>query len=219
MHKGFIFDLDGVIVDTAKFHFLAWRKLANNFGFDITEEQNEQLKGISRVKSLEIILEWGKVNLSQDEFMEQMALKNNNYLSYISSMTKKDLLPGVSNVIDYLYENNIPFALGSASKNARIILEKTGLIQKFDAVVDGNDVTKAKPNPEVFLIAASKLKIEPENCIVFEDSVAGIQAANTAEMISVGIGEKDVLNEADFIFSDFIEIKIDFINQLITNQI
>lgn len=219
MHKGFIFDLDGVIVDTAKFHYLAWRKLANNFGFDITEDQNEQLKGISRLRSLEIILKWGKVNLSQDEFMEQMALKNDNYLSYIASMTKKDLLPGVSNLIDYLSENNIPFALGSASKNARIILEKTGLIQKFDAVVDGNDVTIAKPNPEVFLIAASKLKIKPGNCIVFEDSVAGIQAANAAEMISVGIGEKDILNEADFVFSDFNEIKIDFINQLITNQI
>lgn len=219
MHKGFIFDLDGVIVDTAKFHYLAWRKLANNFGFDITEDQNEQLKGISRLRSLEIILKWGKVNLSQDEFMEQMALKNDNYLSYIASMTKKDLLPGVSDLIDYLSENNIPFALGSASKNARIILEKTGLIQKFDAVVDGNDVTIAKPNPEVFLIAASKLKIKPGNCIVFEDSVAGIQAANAAEMISVGIGEKNILNEADFVFSDFNEIKIDFINQLITNQI
>ena len=219
MHKGFIFDLDGVIVDTAKFHYLAWRKLANNLGFDISEDQNEQLKGISRVKSLEIILKWGKVNLSQDEFMEQMALKNDNYLSYISSMTKKDLLPGVSNVIDYLSENNIPFALGSASKNARIILEKTGLIHKFGAVVDGNDVSKAKPNPEVFLIAASKIKIGPENCVVFEDSVAGIQAANTAKMISVGIGEKDILNEADFIFSDFTEIKIDFIKQIITNQI
>ncbi len=219
MHKGFIFDLDGVIVDTAKFHYLAWRKLANNFGFDITEDQNEQLKGISRLRSLEIILEWGKISLSQAEFMEQMALKNDNYLSYISTMTKKDLLPGVSNVIDYLSENKIPFALGSASKNARIILEKTGLIQRFNAVVDGNDVTKAKPNPEVFLIAASKLKIEPENCVVFEDSVAGIQAANTAEMISVGIGEKDILNEADYIFSDFTEIKIDFINKLITNQI
>lgn len=219
MHKGFIFDLDGVIVDTAKFHYLAWRKLANNFGFDITEDQNEQLKGISRLRSLEIILEWGKISLSQAEFMEQMALKNDNYLSYISTMTKKDLLPGVSNVIDYLSENKIPFALGSASKNARIILEKTGLIQRFNAVVDGNDVTKAKPNPEVFLIAASKLKIEPENCVVFEDSVAGIQAANTAEMISVGIGEKYILNEADYIFSDFTEIKIDFINKLITNQI
>lgn len=219
MHKGFIFDLDGVIVDTAKFHYLAWRKLANDLGFDITEDQNEQLKGISRVRSLEIILEWGNVKLSQDAFMEQMALKNDNYLSYISSMTKKDILPGVSNVIDYLSEKNIPFALGSASKNARIILEKTGLIRQFNAVVDGNDVSKAKPNPEVFLIAASKLEIEPENCVVFEDSVAGIQAANIAEMTSVGIGEKNVLNEADFIFSDFTQINIDFINQLITNRI
>ena len=215
----FIFDLDGVIVDTAKFHYLAWRKLANNFGFDITEDQNEQLKGISRVRSLEIILEWGNVKLPQDEFMEQMALKNDNYLSYIASMTKKDLLPGVSNVIDYLSEKNIPFALGSASKNARIILEKTGLIQKFNAVVDGNDVSKAKPNPEVFLIAASKLKVEPVNCVVLEDSVAGIQAANIAGMTSVGIGEKSVLSEADFIFSDFTQIKIDFINQLIANRI
>src|SRR5680860_674982 len=108
MHKGFIFDLDGVIVDTAKFHYLAWRKLANNFGFDITEDQNEQLKGISRVKSLEIILEWGKVKLSQDEFMEQMALKNDNYLSYISSMTHKELLPRVYKQIESLSENNIP---------------------------------------------------------------------------------------------------------------
>jgi beta-phosphoglucomutase len=215
----FIFDLDGVIVDTAKFHYLAWRKLANDLGFDITEVQNEQLKGISRVKSLEIILKWGDVKLSQDEFMEQMALKNDNYLSYISSMTKKDILPGVSNVIDYLSEKNIPFALGSASKNARIILEKTGLNTQFNAVVDGNDVSKAKPNPEVFLVAASKLGVEPENCVVFEDSVAGIQAANSAEMTSVGIGEKNVLNEADFIFSDFTEIKIDFINQLIANRI
>lgn len=219
MHKGFIFDLDGVIVDTAKFHYLAWRKLANDLGFDITEDQNEQLKGISRVRSLEIILEWGNVKLPQDSFMEQMALKNDNYLSYISSMTKKDILPGVSNVIDYLSEKNIPFALGSASKNARIILEKTGLIRQFNAVVDGNDVSKAKPNPEVFLIAASKLNIEPENCVVFEDSVAGIQAANIAEMTSVGIGEKNVLNEADFIFSDFTQINIDFINQLIANRI
>lgn len=219
MHKGFIFDLDGVIVDTAKFHYLAWRKLANDLGFDITEDQNEQLKGISRVRSLEIILEWGNVKLPQDSFMEQMALKNDNYLSYISSMTRKDILPGVSNVIDYLSEKNIPFALGSASKNARIILEKTGLIRQFNAVVDGNDVSKAKPNPEVFLIAASILNIEPENCVVFEDSVAGIQAANIAEMTSVGIGEKNVLNEADFIFSDFTQINIDFINQLIANRI
>ena len=214
--KGVIFDLDGVIVDTAKFHYLAWRKLANDLGFDITETQNEELKGVSRVKSLEIILDWGGVTLSEDEFMEQMAIKNDNYLAYISGMTKSDILPGVSEVINYLKENNIPIALGSASKNARNILEKVGLYQGFDAIVDGNDVSKAKPNPEVFLIAANQLNVAPENCVVFEDSVAGIQAANLAEMTSIGIGEKSVLNEADHVFTDFTEIKIDFIKKLVT---
>lgn len=216
-NRGVIFDLDGVIVDTAKFHFLAWQKLANDLGFDITEAQNEQLKGVSRVSSLEKILEWGNVKLSQDKFMEQMSMKNDNYLTYICSMTKKDILPGVGSMIDYLSENSIPFALGSASKNARTILEKTDLIQRFNAVVDGNDVSKAKPNPEVFLIAAEKINIPTENCIVFEDSVAGIQAANIAKMTSVGIGQKTTLHEANYIFKDFTEIDKDFIIKLINN--
>lgn len=215
--KGFIFDLDGVIVDTAKFHYLAWRKLANDLGFDITETQNEELKGVSRVKSLEIILDWGGVTLTEDKFMEQMAMKNDNYLSYISGMTRKDILPGVTKVIEYLQEKEIPMALGSASKNARNILEKVGLYQDFDAIVDGNDVSKAKPNPEVFLIAANLLNVAPENCVVFEDSVAGIQAANTAKMISIGIGQDSVLNEADRVFTDFTEIELDFIKALFTN--
>lgn len=216
-NKGFIFDLDGVIVDTAKFHFLAWQKLANNLGFDITEAQNEQLKGVSRVKSLEKILSWGEVELSQDEFMEQMALKNDNYLSYISTMTRMDILPGVDRIIEFLLDNKIPIALGSASKNARSILEKTDLMQKFDAVIDGNDVTKAKPNPEVFLIAAEKLQVQPENCTVFEDSVAGVEAANIAGMTSIGIGDKEILHEADYVFKDFTEIKIEFIKELLHN--
>lgn len=207
--------MDGVIVDTAKFHFLAWRKLANDLGFDISEAQNEQLKGVSRVKSLEKILDWGGVTLTQDQFMEQMAMKNDNYLSYVSTMDEDDILPGVSKVINYLAENKVPFALGSASKNARTILEKTNLYQRFDAVVDGNDVDKAKPNPEVFLIAAGKLKTAPEDCIVFEDSVAGIQAANIAGMVSIGIGNKEVLQEADYNFRNFTEIEIDFIKNLL----
>ncbi|QED36436.1 beta-phosphoglucomutase [Antarcticibacterium arcticum] len=215
-NKGIIFDLDGVIVDTAKFHYLAWRKLANDLGFDITEEQNEELKGVSRVRSLEKILDWGNVKLSQDNFMEQMALKNDNYLSYISTMTQKDILPGVQDVLNFFTENNIPIALGSASKNARSILEKTGLHQKFTAVVDGNDVEKAKPDPEVFLIAAEKLGIEPVNCIVFEDSQAGVQAANIAGMISIGIGSKEVLHEADYVFANFEEIEMNFLKKLLT---
>ncbi|MEP6262110.1 MAG: beta-phosphoglucomutase [Gillisia sp.] len=213
--KGIIFDLDGVIVDTAKFHYLAWRKLANDLGFDISEDQNEQLKGVSRVRSLEKILEWGNVSLSQDNFMEQMAIKNDNYLSYISTMTPKDILPGVQEVLDFFLENNIPIALGSASKNARSILEKTGLYQKFTAVVDGNDVEKAKPDPEVFLIAAAKLNVEPSNCIVFEDAQAGIQAANSAGMISIGIGDEGNLKEANYVFADFTQIELNFLEQLL----
>ena len=216
-NKGVIFDLDGVIVDTAKFHFLAWRQLANNLGFDISEVQNEQLKGVSRVKSLEKILEWGQVTLSEEKFQEHMALKNENYLSYIATMTARDILPGVENVLNYLVDQDVPIALGSASKNARSILEKTELSSKFNAVVDGNEVTKAKPDPEVFLIAALRLNTEPKNCIVFEDSKAGVQAANTAEMVSIGIGDKEILGEADYVFRDFTEIDKDFINTLLAN--
>lgn len=213
--KGIIFDLDGVIVDTAKFHYLAWRKLANDLGFDISEDQNEQLKGVSRVRSLEKILGWGNVSLSQDNFMEQMAIKNDNYLSYISTMTPKDILPGVQKVLDFFLENKIPIALGSASKNARSILEKTGLYQKFTAVVDGNDVEKGKPDPEVFLVGAAKLNVEPANCIVFEDAQAGIQAANSAAMISIGIGDEDNLKKADYVFTDFTQIELNFLEQLL----
>ncbi|WP_339648836.1 beta-phosphoglucomutase [uncultured Salegentibacter sp.] len=215
--KGVIFDLDGVIVDTAKFHFLAWRKLANDLGFDFTKAQNEQLKGVSRVESLKKILEWGELELSKTEFKRQMALKNENYLSYVAKMDEDEILPGVQKVIDYLIENNVPFALGSASKNARNILKKINLLEKFDAIVDGNDVSKAKPDPEVFLIAAEKINIKPENSIVFEDSVAGVQAANNANMMSIGIGEKEILAEADYVFNDFTEIDIDFIKKLLSN--
>lgn len=214
-HKGIIFDLDGVIVDTAKFHFIAWRKLANDLGFDITEEQNEQLKGVSRVHSLQKILKWGEMELSEEEFQQQTTKKNENYLSYVEKMDDSEILPGVRKVIDHLTEKNIPFALGSASKNAPLILEKIGLYEKFDAVVDGNDVNKAKPSPEVFLVAAEKLGLAPEDCIVFEDSVAGIQAANNAKMLSIGIGEKEVLHEANYVFSDFTEITIEFIEELL----
>jgi len=213
--KGFIFDLDGVIVDTAKYHFLAWRKLARSIGVDFTEVQNEQLKGVSRVKSLEKILAWGKKSISEDSFKTLMSKKNDDYLSYIAKMDEDEMLPDVPKVLKYLIMENQPISLGSASKNARTILKKVNLHEKFDAIVDGNDVNKAKPNPEVFLIAANLLEIKPENCIVFEDSVAGIQAANAANMISIGIGKNDVLHEADYVFKDFTEMSLNFLKELI----
>ncbi len=213
--KGFIFDLDGVIVDTAKYHFLAWRKLANGLGIDFTEKENEQLKGVSRVRSLEKILQWGNKTLTEDKFVEQMARKNNDYLRYIDSMDASEILPDVPKVLEYLKSKEQPISLGSASKNARRILKQVYLFDSFDAIVDGTDVTKAKPDPEVFLIAAKLLKTKPEDCIVFEDSVAGVQAANQADMISIGIGNGDVLYEANYVFRDFTEISMEFINELI----
>ncbi|RCT53912.1 beta-phosphoglucomutase [Winogradskyella sp. KYW1333] len=215
--KGFIFDLDGVIVDTAKYHYLAWKELANSLGIDFTEKENEQLKGVSRVRSLEKILSWGNKTLPQDEFTRLMATKNDEYLSYINKMNESELLPEVKDRLTFIKNKKQGIALGSASKNARYIIEKVDVKDMFDAVVDGTDVSKAKPDPEVFLIAAKLLNIEPENCIVFEDSVAGVQAANTAKMISIGIGSEEVLGEADYVFKDFTEISEKFINTLINN--
>lgn len=216
MHKkGFIFDLDGVIVDTAKYHYLAWKNLANSIGIDFTLTQNEQLKGVSRIESLKKILSWADKKISEEEFQYLMAKKNDEYLTYIKKMDENEILPDVNRILNYVIKNKQPISLGSASKNAKPILEKINLYQKFDAIVDGNNVTKAKPNPEVFLKAASLLKIPPKDCIVFEDSQAGIKAANTVEMVSIGIGDKNTLKEADYIFKDFTEIKESFLKQLI----
>ena len=214
-NKAFLFDLDGVIVDTAKYHYLAWRNLANSLGFDFTEEQNEHLKGVSRVKSLEILLEIGNVNLSEDKKKALLDEKNNEYLEYVNKMTPDEILPGVIRVLDFLDKKGVKYALGSASKNASLILEKVDLLDRFSALVDGNDVLKAKPDPEVFLIGASKLKTDPENCIVVEDAIAGIQAANKAKMLSIGIGNREVLNEANYVFKDMNEIKSEFLIKIL----
>jgi beta-phosphoglucomutase len=207
MTKAFIFDLDGVIVDTAKFHYLAWKNLAESLDISFSKEQNEQLKGVSRVHSLEKILKWGNKSISKDEFDRLMAQKNEEYLAYVDQMTEDDILPDVLKTLNHLKENEYPIALGSASKNARLILDKVGLLSYFEEIVDGNEVSKPKPDPEVFLKACKLLGVDPHQAIVFEDSIAGIQAANTAGMTSIGIGEVSVLHEADFIFEDFTTIK------------
>ena len=215
--KAFIFDLDGVIVDTAKYHYLAWKKIANELGIDFTHEHNELLKGVSRVRSLDIILELGNIEATQENKDQWLVQKNEDYLSYLVNMDESEILPGVMPVLKFLKEKKQGIALGSASKNAKPILEKTGIMDYFDVVVDGNDVSNAKPDPEVFLQAAKLLNATNENSIVFEDSVAGIQAANIANMTSVGIGDKEVLSEAQYIFSDFTQIDTSFIEALINN--
>ncbi len=213
--KGFIFDLDGVIVDTAKYHYLAWKKLANQLGFEFTEEQNELFKGVSRKRCLEILLEIGNREATKEEFDTWMIDKNVDYLEYIKNMDASEILPDVPKILQFLKENNVPIALGSASKNAQPILEKVGLLHYFDTIVDGNNVTKAKPDPEVFLLAAKQLNVLPENCVVFEDAVAGVEAANAANMVSIGIGDNKVLTEAQFNFVDFTEINTHFIKELL----
>ena len=216
MKKGFIFDLDGVIVDTAKYHYLAWKKLANELGFEFTKEQNELFKGVSRKRCLEILLDIGDIKATTEQFDRWMVEKNIDYLKYIEKMNASEILPDVTRVLEYLKEREIPIALGSASKNARPILEKVALLHYFDIIVDGNNVTKAKPDPEVFLIAAKQLEVHSDNCIVFEDAVAGIQAANAAKMVSIGIGDSTILNEAKHNFKDFTEMDSNFIDALIT---
>ncbi|MGV0966464.1 beta-phosphoglucomutase [Empedobacter falsenii] len=213
--KAFIFDLDGVIVDTAKYHYLAWKKLANNLNIDFTHEHNELLKGVSRVRSLEIILGLGNVEASDEQKNEWLVQKNKEYLEYIDKMDDSEILPGVMKVLNFLKENNQPIILGSASKNARPILEKVNILNYFDDIVDGNDVSNAKPDPEVFIVGAKKANQTNENSIVFEDSVAGIEAANVAGMTSIGIGESSVLNEAKYNFNNFTEISEDFLLELI----
>jgi beta-phosphoglucomutase len=213
--KAFIFDLDGVIVDTAKYHFLAWQKIASDLGIEFTPEHNEELKGVSRVRSLDIILKLGKIEASEENKNKWLTQKNEDYLSYIENMDESEILPGVVNILEFIKEKKQLIALGSASKNARPILEKVKILHMFDVIVDGNDVTNAKPDPEVFLRAAKLLNATNENSMVFEDSVAGIQAANIANMTSIGIGDEKILHEAKYNFKDFTFMDTSFIEAFI----
>ncbi len=199
----FLFDLDGVLVDTAVFHYQAWKRLTGELGFDIDEAFNETLKGISRMDSLERILDYGKVTLTQEEKETWAKRKNEWYLELVSQMTSADVLPGVEDFLKAAQSRNIKIALGSASKNASVILEKTGILPYFDALVDGNHVSRSKPDPEVFLKGAEALKVPEAECVVFEDAYAGIQAAKAAGMYAVGIGRVEVLSNADVVIPGF----------------
>jgi beta-phosphoglucomutase len=199
--KACIFDLDGVIVDTAKYHYLAWKKLATMLNINFTNEDNERLKGVSRMASLDIILEIGNMVLEDKTKEEYAALKNKWYLDYINRMMPDEILPGSLEFISELKNAGIKIALGSASKNTPLILERLGIGKLFDAIADGNVVRKAKPDPEVFITAAKMLGVQPEDCVVFEDAVAGVEAALNAGMCCVGIGSEKILKDAHFVVS------------------
>ena len=196
--KGAIFDLDGVLVDTAKYHYLAWKELAEKLGFEFSEKDNEQLKGISRKQSLEILLKIGGIKADESQKEKWAEEKNNCYVEYLKQLDKKALLEGTTEYLNRLHTEGVKISLGSASKNAPLILSQLAIEKCFDAVIDGNCISKAKPDPEVFLQAAKALNLKPENCAVFEDSLAGIQAAKKGGMIAVGVGNKNNLPGADF---------------------
>jgi len=209
-----IFDLDGVIVDTAVYHYRAWKRLANELGFDFTEEDNEKLKGISRVQSLELILGWGGVEKTPAEKLELATRKNTWYVEMIQEMTPEEILPGAKEFLEAVRAAGLKSALGSASKNSGLILERTGLLQLFDVIVDGNVVSASKPDPEVFLKGAEALQIPPSQCVVFEDAVAGVEAARAGGMKVVGIGTPEILSDADVVVSGLAAFRVDMLDAL-----
>ena len=212
--KACIFDLDGVIVDTAGYHYQAWKRLANQLDFDFTLEDNEKLKGISRKESLELILKWGMVSKTSVEKEELARLKNSWYVEMISGMTPADVLPGALQFLKDVKTSGYKTALGSASKNAGIILNKVELTNYFDAIVDGNVVTASKPDPQVFLKGAKMLGVDPLACVVFEDAIAGVEAAKNGGMKVVGIGSIETLAGADLIIGSLQEMNISLLSGL-----
>jgi len=213
-----IFDLDGVLVDTAVYHYQAWKKLANSLGFDFSHAQNEQLKGVNRMRSLDKILNWGGISKTDAEKEELAALKNTWYVDMISRMSPDEVLPGTLDLLQTLHDHGIKMALGSASKNSGLILERTNLAHYFDAIVDGNSVRTSKPDPEVFLKGAELLETPASNCIVFEDAAAGVEAAIAAKMAVVGIGQKENLPGADLIKKDLSEVSVEELIALVSTQ-
>jgi len=204
-----IFDLDGVIVDTARYHFLAWKKLTDQLGIHFTEEDNERLKGVSRMASLEIILEIGNIKTDDSTKLEYATLKNKWYTDFISKMTPDEILPGSLDFIKELRKANIRVAIGSASKNTPLILKRVGILELFDAVADGNIVSKAKPDPDIFIKAAEMVNVKPRKCVVFEDAVAGVQAALNAGMMCIGVGSPKILIKAHYVVSGLKEMNIE----------
>jgi beta-phosphoglucomutase len=199
-----IFDLDGVICDTAKYHFKAWKRLANELGFDFTEEENEQLKGVSRVESLNLILQWGGKHIEDEEEKALLAAQKNEwYLELIQNMTAADILPGVERFLKDVQGRRIKIALGSASKNSRMILDRLGLTHYFEVIIDGNSTSQSKPHPEVFLMGAEQLGVSPKNAIVFEDAEKGLEAARRGNFFAVGVGKHLPLELAHIVIPNF----------------
>ena len=206
--KGCLFVMDGVIVDSAAHHFVAWKRLAEELSIPFTEEDNHALKGLSRVDSLEHILRLGQLQLDEKTKLKLMAQKNAWYLELIKGMRAKDILSGARELIEELVAEGIKVGLGSSSRNAQLILDNVGLTPLFDTVVDGNHITLSKPDPEVFVKGALALKLKPSEIVVFEDAESGVKAAKTGGFFAIGIGSEEQLGQADVVVPSMKEVTL-----------
>jgi beta-phosphoglucomutase len=212
--KAVIFDLDGVIVDTAHYHFVAWKRLANELGIDLTVEDNERLKGVSRMQSLDIILELGGVTLDPVEKEKLANKKNSWFVEYVEQMKPDEIFPGVQPLLQKMRARGLKIALASSSKNANTVITLLNISNEFDTVVDGTMVAQSKPDPEIFLLAAKRLGVEPKDCLVFEDAEAGVEAAINAGMKCIGVGSTLQLNKADRIISRTGDFTLEILSEL-----
>lgn len=201
-----IFDLDGVVVDTFRYHYQAWRRVASRLGIDFTEEQHNRLQGLSRMESLEKILDWGGVYLPDAEKLHWTDVKNNWYVELVAHMSPAEVLPGVRDFLQHLQNDGLPAALVSSSRNARSVLQSTCLESFFAVVIDGNIIKKAKPDPERYLLAATALGSTPGECLVFEDAPAGIYGATYAGFPTVGVGMAEGLQQAGVLIPGFTDL-------------
>ena len=210
MIKGLIFDLDGVIVDTAHYHYLSWREISRDLNIDFTIKDNENLKGVSRIDSLNYILKLGSLSFNTEEKNNLLDKKNNIYKHSISSLGKKNILKGVEKILSKAKEKKMLLAVGSSSKNAKMIVEKLNLTHLFQAVVDGTMVKKTKPDPEVFLKAAKKMNLKASECIVFEDAESGVIAAKKGGFNVVSVGNINIRNIGDVYVESLEDFNLDY---------
>lgn len=214
MIKAVIFDLDGVIVDTAHYHFLAWKRLADELGIEFTQSDNERLKGVSRMRSMEILMEIGGLSFNQHDKEKLANKKNTWFVDYVERMLPDEIFPGVIPLLHSLRAKGLKVGLASSSKNAITVIQLLHIQNEFDAVIDGTMITHAKPDPEIFLLAAKRLNVNPEHCLVFEDAEAGVEAARAGGMKCIGVGSPDQLSKANKIISKTGDFKLEMIDSL-----